>query len=124
MHSTFSDGKLTPTELVHLLHNQDVRIAAAIAAYPDIVLVIDRDTVIRCGPAVAVTWAAPVVHEIAVRIELEHVWRRDAAIRPHRVSGGADFSALVKRVTAMNDVDVISRIDADSNGRTEDPVIG
>ena len=68
--------------------------------------------------------AAPVIDQVALGIELEHVRRRRAAVGLDRVGRCADLGTLVERVATVDDVNVIPRVDPDADRRAEDPVIG
>ena len=59
------------------------RSGTAVAANPDVALVVDEDSVIRLRPVVAFAGTAPVADEIARLVELEHRRRRRAAFRFH-----------------------------------------
>ena len=53
-----ASGTCRPREL------QDVRVLVAVAADPDVVLVVDRDAVVRRRPLVALAGTAPVADEL------------------------------------------------------------
>ena len=112
-------------ELAVVRELEDVRIADAVSADPHVVLVVDRDAVVRVGPHVSVARSAPRLHEIARGIELENRWRGPTAFTDGRIGVGADFGALVQRgVAAMDDEDVVLRIHANTDGGAEYPVVG
>ena len=98
------------------------RRAAAVAADPHVAFVVDGDAVVRIGPVVALARAAPVADQIAGLIELEHRRRRRAALRGRRIRGRVHFARL-ERAGAMNDPDVILRVDRDADRLAEDPVV-
>jgi len=55
-------------------------VAGAVAADPDHAFGIDDDAVIRLRPFEALARAAPRVHNVALLIELDDGWRRNAAV--------------------------------------------
>ena len=61
--------------------------------------------------------------EIAGRVEFENRWCRRAALRGRWSRRRVDF-ARFERSGAVNDPDVILRVDRDANGLAENPVIG
>ena len=79
---------------------------------------------VRVGPVVAFARAAPVADQIARLIELEHGRRGRAALRDRRRIGVACTSPGFERAGAMNDPDVILRIDRYADRLAEDPMIG
>ena len=94
---------------------QGVRVVATVAADPHVVHGIDEDAVVRLGPVVALTGAAPVLEEVALLVELQDGRRRmTARLRERRVERGRD---LVRgEVSAVHDPDVVVRIDRDPDG--------
>ena len=71
MHSTLSDGKLTPTELVRLLHDQGVDIAA----------LSDHDSTEGMAEALAAAEAYPDLRVIpAVEISADHPTEQNADV--------------------------------------------
>ena len=72
-------------ELAVLRELQDLRVLAAVAADPDVALVVDRDAVVRLRPLVALARPAPVADEVARGIELEDRRRLRAARRGRRI---------------------------------------
>ena len=97
----------------------------AVAADPHVVLVVDRDAVIRRRPVVVPgSRPAPRLHEVAGRIELEHRRRRHAALAERRILRRADLVARVERVVAVDDEHVIVRVHAHADDVAEHPVIG
>src|SRR6185436_15724289 len=66
-------------ELAILGELQDVRVRAAVAAYPDVALVVDENPVVRVGPFVPRARSAPVPQQVAGLIELEYRRRARAA---------------------------------------------
>ena len=76
----------------------------AVAANPDVPLVIHGDSVVRLRPVVALARAAPVPDEVALLIELE-----DRRRRPQHCSSRADslWRAVLRfeRARPMNDPD-------------------
>ncbi len=110
-------------ELAVLGELQDVAVdAGAVAADPEIAFTVGRDAVVRFRPLVALARPAPRAHEIARGIEFEHRRRRLAALRRGRIRGRVDLFLLERRA-AMNDVDVILRVDADADRVAKQPVV-
>ena len=106
---------------------EGVGVAAAVAPDPHVVHVIDEDAVVRRRPfeLAALARTAPVADQVAVRIELEHRRRRNAALGERRILRGAD---LVDRAEGawrvpVDDPDVIAGVDRDADRRAEDPVV-
>src|SRR5690349_17048671 len=52
----------------------------SISADPDVALVVNRDSMIRIRPVVAIARTAPMADQVAVFIELENGWSRRAAL--------------------------------------------
>src|SRR6185295_19453486 len=67
-------------ELSVLRELQHLSIVGAVAADPNVALVVDGDAVVRLGPLEALAGAAPMADEVACGVELEHGRRRDAAL--------------------------------------------
>src|SRR5204862_313584 len=71
------------TLLAHLLDElsvlrelEDVPVRSAVAANPDIALVVDVEAVVRRGPLIArAVLTAPVPEQVALLIELAHRWQ-------------------------------------------------
>ena len=97
--------------------------SAAVAADPDVALVIDRDAVRRIGPVVSGARTAPVADQIAFLIELKNRRRGRAALRDGRIGGGMLFAGF-ERTDAMDDPDVILRVGRNADGLAENPVVG
>src|SRR6185436_5376849 len=99
-------------ELAVLGELQDVGVGAAVAANPDVALVVDEDAVVAVGPFIALTRTAPVPQQVARLVELEDRRRARAA-----QLGGLLLDALFlvgeRRGAAMHDPDVIVGIDED-----------
>src|SRR6185436_15285851 len=109
-------------ELAVLGELQDVRVWAAVAADPDVPLVVDEDPVVAVGPLVALAGAAPVPQQVARLVELED--RRGA--RAAQLRGLLLDPLLVvgeRRRATMHDPDVIVGIDKDADRLSEHPVI-
>src|SRR5262249_6303757 len=68
-------------ELAVLGELQEVGVLVAVAADPDVALIVDVDAVVRLRPLVALAWSAPRAHEIAIGVELQHRRRLFAAVR-------------------------------------------
>ena len=112
-------------ELAVLGELQNLRVVTAVAADPDVPLVVDRDAVVRLGPLVALAGAAPGVQQVAGLIELEDRRRRNAALlRRLRIGRRAHLRPLVQgHAAAVDDPDVILRIDRHADRRAEQPVV-
>ena len=90
--------------------------AVAVAADPDVALVVDPDPVVRRRPLIAGTvFAAPVAEQVARLIELHDRIPGNAA------QAGALFlrGLHVVRIRAVNDPDMIVRIDSNADRLTE-----
>ena len=98
-------------------------IRGVVAADPDVAFGVDVDTVLVAGPVVALSRPAPGGKEVALLVELEHGGGGDTAIRALRVERRA---ALVfgQRARALQDPDVVIRVDCNTGGLADDPVIG
>src|SRR5437867_5621693 len=96
-------------ELALVRELEDVRVGSPVSADPDVVLVVDRDSVIRLRPLVPLPGAAPRLHQVALRIELEDRRRGGAAFAERRFGGGARLGSLVeRRVATMDDEHVVA----------------
>ena len=103
---------------------QDVGVAPAVAADPNVVHRIDGDPMIRLRPVVALAGTAPVVDEVALWVELEDVRCRHATLsRPRRIGRGVDL-IRAQRALSMDDENVVPGIDRDPDGRPHHPMIG
>src|SRR5262249_44611964 len=98
-------------------------LSASVAADPHVALVVDGDAMVRLGPVVALSLAAPVADQVALAVELEHRRRRGAAHRGLR-RGGRVLLAGLERAGAMADPDVIARVHRHADRLSEDPVVG
>src|SRR5205823_14528013 len=96
--------------------------AAAVAANPHVAFVVDGDAVVRVGPVVALPRSAEMADQRAGRIELENRRRRRTALRRRRVGRRVHFARL-ERAGAMDDPDVILRVDRDADRLAEDPLV-
>ena len=92
-----------------------------IAADPDEVVVVDENAMLVGGPFVALTGAAPGLHDIAGLIELDDRRRRDAAAHARRRS--AALLAIGQRAGAVHDPDMILRVDIDAADLADDPIV-
>ena len=97
--------------------------AAAIATDPDIALVVDIDAVVGRRPVIAVTRAAPMADQVASGIELKDRGRSCAALRLRRL-GGCILFFCFERAFSVDDPYMIVGIDAETNNRADDPMIG
>src|SRR5690606_13970666 len=102
---------------------QYMRVGIAVSADPDVVHVIDGDAVVRRWPGIAFPGPAPVIHEVALGIELEDVRRRYAALARLRIGRRAYLSAFIECIAAMHDEDMVARVDGEADGGTQHPVV-
>src|SRR3954463_9843367 len=108
-------------ELAVLRELQHHAVAAAVAADPDVALVIDGDAVVRGRPLIALAVAAaPVAQQRALLIELENRRRLRAALAGLGVAGRLE---RVDAVRPMDDPDVIVGVDADADRHALIPVV-
>jgi len=101
-------------------------VATAVAADPDIALVIDGDAVVRRRPHIGLVGrrAAPSGDDVASRVELDHRRRRHAAFAERRVGHRADLLLRVERVVPVDDEHMVTVVDADADHVAEHPVVG
>ena len=115
-------------ELLHELslarELQNVPVIGAVAADPDDPLGVDDDAVVGLRPLEARPRAAPGVHHVALLVELDDRRRRQTAIGRRRVGRRVDFLSVERARAAVNDPDVILRIDADADDVPKQPVVG
>ena len=102
---------------------ENMGIALAVPADPDVVLGVHLKTVIRYRPGVLVVRPTEVIHQIPLHIELQHVGGRFTThgirlIRPH-----VSLVSRIQRGPAVDDEDVVTRIDAHTNHVAQDPVV-
>jgi len=98
-------------------------LAAAVAADPDVALVVDIDAVVGAGPGVTGARAAPGADEIALGIEFKNRWGWSAALRGPGRPGGV-FLFLFERTLAMKDPNVVASIDGYADRSADDPMVG
>jgi hypothetical protein len=111
-------------ELAVVCELQDVRVASAVSADPDVVLVVERDAVVGVRPNVAFAGPAPPLHEVALGVELQDRRRCTTALADGRRRVRADLRALIeRRVAAVDDEDVIPRVHTHADRGAEDPVV-
>jgi hypothetical protein len=109
-------------ELAVLRELQDVRVGAAVAANPDVALVVDEDAMVGIRPLVSLARPAPVAQQVPFLIELENRRRARAAFA---LLGFERLLVVAERGGApMDDPHVIVGVDPHANRRAEDPVIG
>ncbi len=101
---------------------QDLRVRAAIAADPDISLVVDENAVVAIGPLIALAGTAPVAQQIAGLIEFQNGRRTRAALG--RLQLRALLHVRQSAGAAIDDPDVVVGIGPDSDGLSEHPMIG
>jgi len=102
---------------------QDVGIHRAVAADPDVVLVIDEHAVLVVGPFVARRRPSPPLNKVACHVEFEDWRRRNTAIRLRRVESGV-LIVVVESSGAAVHPNVIVRIDKDTANLAEHPIVG
>src|SRR5262249_44422226 len=110
-------------ELAVLGELEDMRVLLAVAADPDVALVVDEDAVVRLGPLVALPWPAPVPQQIARLVELEHRRRAAAAFAGRRIDLGAALVGVQRRRAAVDDPDMVLVIDPHADGHAKQPVV-
>ena len=98
------------------------RLAPAVAANPHIAFVIDCNPVVRIRPIVAVARSAPVVKQVARRIELQNRRSRRTTHGHGRIRRGVEF-ALFERALAMDDPDIILRINGYADRHSDEPMV-
>ena len=85
---------------------------------------VDEHAVHRLRPLVALPGAAPGVDGIAVRIECEHRRRTLAAGGGRRIEFGALLIVVQGRAAAMDDPEVVLRIDRGPDGHAQKTLAG
>ena len=111
-------------ELAVLGELQHLRVLRAVAADPDIALVVDEDAMVRLGPLVARSRAAPVPHQVAGLVEHQHRRRAAAAFAGRRAELQALLVVVERGRAAMDDPDVVLLVDPDADRHAEQPVVG
>ena len=111
-------------ELAALGELEQLRVAVAVAADPDVALVVDGDAVIRGRPLEAFARAAPVIEEIPRLIELQHRRRAGAALPRRRLQLEPLLVVAERGRAAMNDPHVVVLVHRDADRGSEHPVIG
>src|SRR5215831_17957864 len=71
---------------------QDLVIFLRVSTQPNIIFVVDEDSVLRGKPLEALPRAAPCLKESPSCVEFQHWWRRNAALRLWRIEGGRFFT--------------------------------
>jgi hypothetical protein len=92
-----------------------------VAADPDEIVVVDEDPVLVGGPLITLTGTAPGLDDLSFLIELDDRRCRDAAPDTRRCS--AALLTVGQRAGAMEDPDVILRVDIDAAGLADDPIV-
>ena len=86
---------------------QHMRVSTTITTDPDVVHVVEGDTVVGIGPVITLTWAAPVADQVAFLIELKDRRCRKAAFRRlRRVE--RRWHLVGPEVAAMHNPDVVT----------------
>ncbi len=100
---------------------QDLRVRTAIAADPNIALIVDENPVVGVRPLETFARSAPVVQEIALRIEFEDRWSAGAAFAGLQLE--RLFIVGKRRGAAMDDPDVVVWFDENANRHSQNPVV-
>src|SRR5262249_51912952 len=100
---------------------QDVRILLAIAADPNVALIVDVDAVIGLRPLVTLTWAAPRFYQRPLRIALPHWGRRAAAIGDRRIELRPFFIIVQRRRAPVDDPHVVLPDDRHTDRQAKRP---
>ena len=106
-----------PGELQHM------GVALAIPADPDVVLGIHLKTMVRGGPRVIVAGATEGAHQVARWVELQDVGGRLTTLRGRLIRPDVAFVARIQALPAVHDENVIPRIDPDTDGVAQEPVV-
>ena len=108
-------------ELAVLGELQDLGVVGAVAADPDIALIVHEDAVVGFRPVIARTGAAPGVEEIARFVEFQNRRRGLAAsaLTMLQLAYGA-----VDGLGAMNHPDMIVIVDIDTDRHAHHPMMG
>src|SRR5258706_10317859 len=95
----------------------------AIAAEPDIALVVDEHAVFVGRPVIAFgrLRPAPRLDEVAILVELDNRRRREAAFGLVAPLGA--LVAVVHRTWALADPDIVVLVDEDAADLSEDPIL-
>jgi hypothetical protein len=97
-------------------------VLAVVAAEPDRRFV-DANAVFLPRPIEALPGAAPSLHEVAFRIELDHRRGGNAADRGRRIAGAKRLPAR-EAARPMDDPDMIALVDRDTRDLADRPVVG
>ncbi len=95
----------------------------AVAAKPNVALVVDRDAVRRVGPIVTRARTAPVPDQVSLLIELQNRRRRRAALRDGWIGGGVLLAGF-EGTDAVNDPDMTLQVGRNTDRLAENPVVG
>src|SRR3954447_17071697 len=101
---------------------QNSVVVVGIAADPHETLFINLNAVLAPDPFVTLAWAAPRAQQIALGVELQHWWCRDAAFRTRRRQRRA-FLVVRERARPMDHPDVALRVNRDAADLPENPVV-
>jgi hypothetical protein len=99
---------------------KDLRVFVTVAADPHVVIGINKDPVLVVWPLIALSRAAPCLHHVPRLVEFDHGWGGRAAV-PFAI--GTVFIVVRESAWAMDDPDVVVRVDRNSRDLTEHPVI-
>src|SRR5262249_24065953 len=92
---------------------QNLVVLVRISTQPDVVLIVDEDAMFRGEPFVSLSCATPRLEELSVRVEFQHGWRGNAALRLWRFESGG-LLAIRNCCGAMKDPNVVVGIDGDA----------
>lgn len=97
---------------------QELPIRFAVTADPDEAFGVDIDAVLTGDPVVALPRPAPDLHDVALRVELNHRRRGHAALGPRRRESR---SALVRcqETGPLDDLDMVLRVDGHAGNLAE-----
>ena len=94
----------------------------AVSTDPDITVLVERETVIRLGPLVALARTTPGANEVPGRIEFENRWSWLTTLS--RVATGCRRFSCRDRTGSVNNEHVVTCVDRDANRHTHHPVVG
>ena len=101
---------------------QDLAVLVVVAADPDVALVVDAEAVFPKRPVITLARPAPRIHECAVRAELEHGRRRDAACAERGIQRRG-LEVDIDAALAVQNEDMIAGVDGETDRRSENPAI-
>ena len=102
---------------------ENVGIALAVPADPDVVHGVHLKAVIRCWPGVLAARPTEGIHQIPLHIELQHVGSPFTTHGVRLIWPHVSLVPRIQRVPAVDDEDVVTRIDAHTNHVAQNPVV-